>query len=153
MLLACMLAACGGKIAGDDDADAGPQSPIDETGVPDFTSCDGKLSPSWNLGCDGSAVSHGQLCATPAGNHACLAASNGCDGPSPDEIVLGCDPGFFSRPGAKIGVDIDSTGCVTSIEYAGVDTAVVQCALDRLASHRFPCEESTTMITPCKPFH
>jgi hypothetical protein len=152
VLLACVLASCGGKIAGD-DADAAPEIPVDDTGVPDFTACDGKLSPSWNLGCDGSAVSHGQLCSTPAGTRACLGASNGCDGPSPDEIVLECDPGFFSRPGAKIGIDIDGTGCVTSIEYALVDTSVVQCALEHLATRRFPCEASTTMITPCKPFH
>jgi hypothetical protein len=148
---ALVLAACGGKIAGDDDAS--PVIPTDDTGVPDFTSCGGEISPSWSYGCDGSAVAHGQLCATPALTHQCLALESRCDGPSPDEVVLSCDPGFFSRPGAKIGIDVDPSGCVTSIVYSLVDPSVVECALDRLSTMRFPCEGSTTMITPCKPFH
>ena len=151
-IVAVALASCGGKIAGDDQ-DSGSIVPVEETGNPDYTRCDEKLSGSWNVGCDGSNVAHGELCSTSVAIEGCLAATNGCDAPSPDEIVLACDPGFFSQPGAKIGVDIDPQGCVTSVEYAAVDDSIVQCALARLTKMRFPCNGSTTIITPCTPFH
>ena len=150
-LVTTVLFACGGKVVGDDQ-DGGPVIPVEETGTPEFTHCDDKLSGAWAVGCDGSGVSHGQLCTTPAGTETCLAASNGCEGPAPEDVLLACDPGFFSTPGAKLGVDIDSNGCVTSVEYSVVDVSVVQCALDRLSKLRFPCNGSTTITTPCK-FH
>jgi hypothetical protein len=149
---ALALIACGGKVAGD-DGDAAPIIPVEETGDPDFDTCGDEGTASWGIGCDGSAVAHGHVCATPALKSRCLAAPNRCDGPSPDEVVTECDPDFFSRPGAKVGIDIDASGCVTSMQYALVDPSAIACALDRLSTLRFPCEGSTTMITPCKPFH
>jgi hypothetical protein len=145
---ASIVVACGGKVAGD-DGDASPVVPVEDTGVADYERCDDKISPAWSVGCDGSGVDHGQICSTVAGLERCNTLTNGCEGPSPDEILLSCDPGFFSRPGAKLGVDIDGSGCVTSIEWSRVDLSAVQCAVDKLTKVRFPCTGSTTIITPC----
>ena len=158
-LLAAALG-CGGKIA-EDDADAiadsgveptrdtAPDVPKDEAGDAEYASCDDLLTPSWQTGCSGEGVEHGELCATPSAHDACLASTTGCDGPSPDMILLGCDPGFFSRAGAKMGVDIDANGCVTSVEWSNTSSSVIECALAQLTAVRFPCTGSTTIVTPC----
>lgn len=143
---------CGGRVAGDAD-DGGtltPDVPTNEVGAAKYARCDETLAPAWATGCDGSGVSHGELCVTREGLADCHALSNGCGGPSPDAILLSCDPAFFSRPGAKFGADVDSDGCVVSIQWSGVEEASVQCAIDKLTAVRFPCTGSTTITTPCK---